>query len=354
MNPDTTAYRDGENFQLPPAMAVEAKGIDDLYLFLFWFSVAFFVAIVVASLWFIYKYPRRKGAHGEAPLHITKLEIFWTVVPFIFIIFLFHLGFKPYIQNAIAAEGATDIRVRASQWRWEFEYPDGSRDTTLHLVVNQPYRMVISSEDVIHAFYIPEFRMKKDAIPGSYSQVAFTANVEGWAHVFCAEYCGAPTTPPGKLEPGSITAPWNGHAGMLTMVKVEKKEEFDKYLEKLSGPGEDPVTHLPETPEKWGARLFVKNGCTACHTTDGSWKGLGPDFKGLFGRDEEMADGSHVTIDDNYIVESITKPNAKKVKTTPKAKSGNPAANYEKTDMPPFVMKEKQMSALITYLKSLK
>jgi cytochrome c oxidase subunit 2 len=329
-------------------MAVESKSVDDLYLFLFWFSVAFFVAIVSAMIWFVYKYPRRPGAHAEPPLHITKLEIFWTVVPFIFIIFMFHLGFKPYIQNAIAAEGAIDIRVRASQWRWEFEYPDGTRDTTLHLVVNQPYRMVISSEDVIHSFYIPEFRMKKDAIPGSYSQLAFTPNVVGDAHVFCAEYCGAPSTPPGKPEPGSISQPWNGHAGMLAMVKVESKEDFDKYLERVSGP--EPG----ESPEKWGARLFVKNGCTACHTTDGSWRGLGPDFKGMYGRDEEMSDGTHVTIDDNYIVESINKPNAKKVKTTAKARAGNPAANYEKTDMPPFVLKERQMSAIIAYLKSLK
>lgn len=347
MNPDT-AFRDGENFQLPPAMSVEAKGIDDLYLFLFWFSVAFFVAVVGAMIWFVYKYPRKKGAHTEPPLHITKLEIFWTVVPFIFIIFLFHLGFKPYITNAIAGEGAVDIRVRASQWRWEFEYPDGSRDTELHLIQGQQYRMVCSSEDVIHSFFIPEFRMKKDCIPGSYTQVAFTPTVKGNAHVFCAEYCGAPSTPPGTPAPGSISQPWNGHAGMLTMVKVETKEEFDKYLEKLSGPQEN------ETPVAWGQRLFMKNGCTACHTTDGSWKGLGPDFKGLYGRDEEMMDGLVVHVDDNYIVESITKPNAKKVKTSAKSKAGNPSANYEKTDMPPFVMKQKQMDAIISYIKSLK
>lgn len=345
---DPTQMTPGENFQLPFAMSAEAKANDDMYLFLFWFSVAFFVVIVGAMIWFVYKYPRKPKAHLEPPIHIAKLEIFWTVVPFIMIIFLFHLGFKPYITNAIAGEGATEIRVRASQWRWEFEYPDGSRDTELHLIVNQPYKVILSSEDVIHSFYIPEFRVKKDAIPGLYSQMALTPIKTGEAHVFCAEYCGAPTTPPGTAPPGSITQPWNGHAGMLTTVKVQTKEEFDKYIEKLSGPQDG------ETPEKWGARLFVKNGCNACHTTDGSYKGLGPDFKGLFGRDEEIADGPTVHVDDNYIVESITKPMAKKVKTTAKAKAGNPAANYEKTDMPPFVMKQKQMDALITYIKSLK
>lgn len=303
-------------------MSAEAASVDSLYMFLFWFSVVFTVGITVATLYFVYSYMRKKGTKAEPPLHITKLEIFWTVVPFLFIIVLFHAGFRPYLQTAIAHEGAIDIRVRASQWRWEFEYPDGTRDTELHLIVNQPYRMVISSEDVIHSFYIPEFRVKKDAIPGLYSALHFTPTQKGNANVFCAEYCGAPKT-----------AGQAGHAGMLALVKVESKEEFQKYIDKFGD---------VEPTAAEGEKLFVKNACPTCHTRDGSGKGQGPEFKGLFGRTETMTDGTPIAVDENYIKESIQKPNAKTVK------------GYENVQMPPFAFKEKQLDALIAYIKTIK
>src|SRR5688572_12175067 len=115
--------------QLPAAMSIEAAGVDSLYYFIYWFSVVFTVAITAATLYFVWKYKRKAGVPFKAAkeLHIDKLEIFWTVTPVVFIVWLFHVGFASYIRNAVAHEGALEIRVRGSQWRWEFEYPNGLR-----------------------------------------------------------------------------------------------------------------------------------------------------------------------------------------------------------------------------------
>lgn len=315
-----------DNFQLPPAMADTAMPVDKAYDFIFWFSVVFTVAITAALLYFITKYKRRPGVKAEPTGHFMKLELFWTITPTIFIFFLFHAGFTGYIRNATAAEGATEIRVRGKKWSWEFEYPTGDREPgELTLELGRPYKMIISSEDVLHSFYIPEFRMKRDAVPGQYSFIQFTPTKAGSAHVFCAEYCGT------------------SHSGMLASVKILPPAEYKEWEKKLGG-----CVGTPEEcePSKWGERLFVKNGCTACHGVGGvgeiaGAKLPGPRLVGLFGRQENTTAGA-VTADENYLRESILRPNAKIV------------AGYTTVQMPPFVMKDNQLDALIAYLKSLK
>src|SRR5688500_13740130 len=161
-------------------MADTAPPIDTAYVFIFWFSVVFTVVITGAMLYFVVKYKRRPGVKSEPTGHFNRLEIFWTVTPTIFIGVLFHVGFASYIKNATAAEGATEIRVRGKKGSWEFEYPSGDRvPGELTLLEGQPYKMIISSDDVLHSFYIPEFRMKRDAVPGQYSFIQFTPNVTG-------------------------------------------------------------------------------------------------------------------------------------------------------------------------------
>lgn len=312
-----------ENWQLPPAMADTAAPIDSAYNFIFWFSVVFTVLITGALLYFVRAYKRRKGVPSEPTGHFNRLEIFWTVTPTIFIFFLFHVGYSGYIRNATAAEGATEIRVRGKKWSWEFEYPDGERfPGELHLEVGRPYKMIISSEDVLHSFYIPEFRMKRDAVPGQYSFIAFTPTVVGDAHVFCAEYCGT------------------SHSGMLATVKVHTKDDYKKWEDESRKPP-------PIPPEKWGEQLFVKNGCPTCHGAGGTGeigggKSPGPKLAGIFGTPQPLVSGGPVTADENYIRESILRPNAKIV------------AGYNNVQMPPFVLKDPQLDALIAYIKSLK
>ncbi len=327
-----------DNYQLPPAMADTAPPIDTAYNFIFWFSVLFFVAVVLTTIYFVMKYKRVKGVKSEPTGHFNKLEIFWTVTPTIFIFGLFHVGFTGYIKNATASEGATEIRARGKKWSWEFEYPSGDRvagldpGPGLHLEVNKPYKMIISSEDVLHSFFIPEFRMKRDAVPGQYSFISFTPTQIGEAHVFCAEYCGT------------------NHSGMLAKVIVESAEDHKKFLDSM---GKMPETcgtpPVPCSPEKWGETLFISNGCTTCHGQGGSGqlggaKSPGPKLAGLFMKPggEMMMTGQAVTPDENYIRESILRPNAKIVQ------------GYNTVAMPPFVFKDPQLDAIIAYIKSLK
>jgi len=305
------------SFQLPAQMSTGAAGIDQLYYFIFWFSVVFTVAITGVMIYFIVKYKRRAGDKPEAPLDLTKLEIFWTVVPVFFIVVLFHIGFKVYIQNALASEGALEIRVRGKKWSWEFEYPNGSREPgELRIPVNRPVKLILSSDDVIHSFYVPGARWKKDAVPGMYSTVAFTPNAIGDLQVFCAEYCGT------------------SHSGMLATIKVVSEDDYKKYLEQV-----DRAPAIP--PQQWGEQLFTKNGCTACHSRDGS-PSPGPTFKGLFHRKESITGGPQIDVDENYIRESILHPQAKIVQ------------GYTNVQMPTFVLKDNQIDALIAYIKTLK
>jgi cytochrome c oxidase subunit II len=325
------------SWQLPPAMSDTAPPVDGVYNFIFWFSVVFTAVITFLVLYFVVKYKRRPGVKSEPTGHFNRLEIFWTVTPTIFIGVLFHVGFSSYIKNATAAEGATEIRVRAKKWSWEFEYPSGDRmPGELVLEQGRPYKMIISSDDVLHSFFIPEFRLKRDAVPGQYSFIQFTPTVTGPAQVFCAEYCGT------------------SHSGMLATVKVvtpAEYKEFEKTLGKCTDPDPKICKRGPdgklETPALWGEKLFVKNNCPTCHGVAGTGqiggsKSPGPKLAGIYNTMQPMAAGAGVMADENYIRESILRPNAKIV------------AGYTTVQMPAFVMKDDQLDAVIAYVKSLK
>jgi cytochrome c oxidase subunit 2 len=305
-------------FQLPEALSAWASDVDEIYYAMYWFSLVFTVAITVAMVWFIAKYKRRKGDKLEPPGNVTVLEITWTVIPVLFIVVLFHIGFKGYVQTAIPYENSLEIRVRGTRWKWEFEYPNGMRENgELSVPVGKPVKLVLSSDDVIHSFYLPSFRIKKDAVPGMYSSINFFPNQLGDAQVFCAEYCGT------------------SHSGMLAQVHVVTQEKFDAYMK------EGPQNPFP-TAEQWGEKLFTQNNCNTCHSRDGS-KSPGPTFQHLSGRHEMMGTPSsmEVTIDDNYLKESIQKPQAKIV------------MGFTQVQMPQFSLSDRQVDALIAYLKTL-
>ncbi len=312
--------------QMPESMAVGASHVDWVYYAIYYFSIFFQVVITGLMFYFVWKYKRRKGDKLETPPDLTRIEILWTVLPLFFIVILFHVGFKGYVKNAIAGDGAIEIRARGKQWLWEFEYANGMKENgKLVVPINRPVKMVMSSDDVIHSFYIPEFRIKKDVVPGMYSNVVFEANKLGPAHVFCTEYCGT------------------SHSGMLADVNVVSQEEFDSYIKE--GPRnpncQDPNAACPaDLKAKWGEQLYVSNACVTCHSRDGS-KLVGPSFKGVYGR-HEVLEGGEVDIDDNYIQESIRKPQAKIVK------------GYTNVVMPMIPLTDRQVEALVEYLKTIK
>jgi cytochrome c oxidase subunit 2 len=307
-----------DNFQLPEQLSTGAAEVDDLYMFCYWFSVLFTAAITAVMLYCIVKFRRSKGAKAEPVGHNLVLELVWTVIPIFFVVWLFHWGFKVYVHNAIAQESSMEIRVRGKKWLWEFEYPNGNRENgVIRIPLNRPVKFVLSSEDVLHSFFVPGARMKKDAVPGMYSNISFTPTTLGDMQVFCAEYCGT------------------SHSGMLATIKVVTPEEFDEYMKK------GPEKPGDKTPAQWGEALYTSNACKTCHSTDGS-KMPGPTWKGLYGKTESMADGTSVTVDENYIKESILKPQAKIT------------AGFTTTQMPPFTLNDAQIDAIIAYMKTLK
>lgn len=304
-----------ESFQLPPQLSTNAAEVDALYNFIYWFSVAFTALITGLMLYFVVKFRRRPGMKASPPGHNTVLEVAWTVLPLVFIVVLFHLGFRAYLHSAVAAEGAMEVRVLAAKWKWDFVYPNGRAEPSeLVLPVNRPVKFILSSEDVLHSFYVPGARLKKDAVPGMYTSMAFTPNTVGTMQVFCAEYCGT------------------SHSGMLATIKVVSQEDFDKFMKE--GDNVEPTAEA-------GEKLYKKNACNTCHSTDGS-KMPGPTWKGIVGREEALVDGSKVTVDENYIKESIQKPMAKVV------------AGFQPV-MPPYPnLTDKHIDAIIAYMKTLK
>jgi cytochrome c oxidase subunit 2 len=325
------------SFDLPPAISSEAADADWLYNFLWWFSMIFWVVITGLMIYWMYKYKRKPGDKLIATGHYPNLEIAWTVIPIFFIIWLFHVGFKAYVKTAMAADDSMEVRVRGQKWFWTFTYPNGrSENNQLYLPVNKPIKFTISASDVLHSFYIPGARMKKDAVPGMYTTMTFTPTELGDTPVYCAEYCGAPDT---NTAPALDGAPLGGHSAMMAWIHIVSQEEFDKMM------SEGPKRPDGLTDAQWGAKLYKENACITCHTVDGS-KGTGPTWKGMFGQpvalNADLSGGvDSTTVDENYVSESILKPQAKIVKGFAPV-------------MPPYTLSDKQIDAIIEYQKTLK
>ena len=318
--------------QLPRQMSTVAADIDQMYYFIFWLSVFFFVAIIGVALWCIIKYRASKHPHATPPGHHDVLELFWTFAPLILLIPMFHYGFKGYVRAMVAPSDAIEMRVRGKQWAWDFYYPGDTEASPSELVVpvSRPVKMVMSSQDVLHSFYIPEFRIKRDVVPGMYSSVWFEAlettskydakenKVSGEPlDLFCTEYCGT------------------SHSQMLAKVHVVSDADYAAFIN-----GKDRAPEGTDLAEV-GADLYKKNACNTCHTVDGGAL-VGPSFKGLFGKNEAFEDGSSVTIDENYIRQSILQPQAKIVK------------GFAGKNMPAFVLKDWKIDALIAFIKKQK
>lgn len=317
------------SIQLPEQRSTFAPMVDDLYMFIFYVSVIFFVGIVGAMMYFAWKYRRREGVSSRPPGHATLLELFWTFSPLLLLAIMFHWGFNAYIYSAKAPTDSIKIRVTAKQWAWGFEHPNGTPEIgSLTVPVNVPVQLIIGSEDVLHSFYVPEFRIKKDAVPGMWTTVWFQATKLGETQVFCTEYCGAPKNSKGNA----------GHSAMLAKINVVPMVEYKRLLKE--GP-QNPFGDTPAASAQWGESIFNTN-CKSCHVNAAGAVGSAPNFWGLYGRQEKLTTGETVTVDDAYILNSIRAPQSQIV------------SGYENINMSAFKLPARQEQAVIDYIKTLK
>lgn len=320
------------SFDLPPALSTLAPTHDWMYDFIWWVSAVFFVAIIVPMVWFCVRYWRGRRHHAIPTGHNMPLEIAWTLAPLILLAFLFHRGFMGYMEGVVAPKDAEEIRVRGMQWNWEFEYPNGHvAQNELTVPVHKPVKLIMSSSDVLHSFFVPAFRVKRDVVPGMYTSLWFEATQKGDAQVFCAEYCGAPEGATGNA----------GHSSMLATIHVVSGQQYKTFLEEAGGPPSE-CSDAPDPKACWGDKLYTEQGCNACHNTGGEMERPAPNWKGVWGTKETLTDGTTVTVDRNYVRESILQPQAKIVK------------GYQNVNMPPFRLNDKQIDAIVAYIKSLK
>jgi len=308
----------GRSFWMPPRASSIAYEVDWLFYFILIIAVFFFLLIVVLMVIFTLRYRAQEGAGPVGGQnHNTALEITWSVIPVILVAIIFYLGFKSFITMTVAPSNSYEILVTAQKWKWLFTYPNGYTSDDLHVPLEVPVELVMSSEDVIHSFYVPAFRVKRDVVPGRYNKLWFRATQKGQFIIFCAEYCGT------------------GHSDMMSLVVVHDPKEFASWLEDAA------ATFARKSPAEAGAELYKTRGCTSCHSLDGS-RGKGPTFKNLFGSTQPLADGTEVKVDENYVRESIMEPLSKL------------AAGYEPI-MPTYKgrLKDREITSIIEFLKTL-
>jgi cytochrome c oxidase subunit 2 len=302
----------------PEQASTVAPRVDALLYFLLAITVFFVALIAGLILYFMVKYRRRGEAHPPVVHGSLALEAAWTIIPFGLTMIIFFWGASIYASLRRPPDDALQVDVVAKQWMWKLQHLEGRREIDeLHIPVGRPVKLVMTSEDVIHSFYVPAFRTKQDVVPGRYTTMWFEATRPGTYHLFCAEYCGTL------------------HAGMIGWVIAMEPAAFQAWL---AGTGPGAAAPAPATG---GEVLFQQLGCVTCHRPDA--KGLGPPLVGLFGSSVRLQDGRTVVADENYLRESILTPQAKIT------------AGYQPV-MPTFqgLIHEEDVMQLIAYIKSLK
>lgn len=307
---------------MPLAASSQAGPIDWLWN-LEVITISFLFALIVAPMAYsLIVFRRKKGDTTDAE-HIegnTNLEITWTVVPLFIVMIFAYLGAGNLAEIRRVDPAAMVVRVTGFQWAWRFEYPTyGVTSDELHVPEGQQILLQMTSNDVLHSFWVPEFRVKQDLVPGRITELRFTPTVIGNYAVRCAEICGT------------------AHAYMESPVIVASQADFDAWMAEQVELAEQQAA----TPEGRGQALVAANGCAACHSINGA-AGIGPTWLGLFGRTETLTDGSTVVVDEDYIHESIEAPQAKIV------------AGFENQLMPTYNFTDEQIADIIAYIKTLR
>jgi len=282
----------GSEFSLLPEQASTiAAHVDALYYFLISVSLFFAALIFFLVIYFAAKYRRRSENEQPPPIHEDlRLELVWTLIPLGLAMVMFAWGANLYFRLSRPPADAMDLYVVGKQWMWKVQHPEGQREINeLHVPVGQPIKLTMTSEDVIHSFFIPAFRIKMDVVPGRYTTTWFEATKTGEFHLFCTEYCGT------------------RHSQMIGRVVVMAPVQYEQWLRNGNGaPGPSG-----EAPEVAGARLFQEQRCATCHGANLGGVVLGPALDGLLGRPVKLQNGETVIADESYIRESILNPTAK-------------------------------------------
>lgn len=304
-------------------MLVQASTIAPKFDVLFWFLVAIslFITLGVAFFIVLFGVRYRRRSPDEIPPEIegsNRLEIAWTVIPTVMALGVFVWAALLFIDMKSPPRNSMVINVIGRQWMWKAQQPTGQwENNELHVPVGVPVKLVLTSQDVIHSFFVPQFRVKQDAVPGIYSEMWFQATKPGVYDIFCAEYCGTQ------------------HSGMVGKVYALEPAQYEAWL---SGEGGTAGAPGAQSPANQGAKLFQDLGCSSCHKAQGP----GPLLNGVYGTQVQLEGGQTATVDDAYIRESILNPQAKVVK------------GFQPI-MPTFKgqVSEAQILNLIAYIKSL-
>jgi len=336
----------------PDAASTFSDDIDWLYFGISWLCIAFFIPIAFCLFYFGWKYRKPKGQAAESNVaHNTKLELAWSIFPSFFLVAMFVFGARSFLDLRMVPDGANELEVQAFKWGWTVHYGRGTYHPELHLLLDQPVKLSMTSSDVIHSLFVPAFRAKKDIVPGRYNYMWFKPTVAServseeelakateetkasggtWDYdkhqftpdgytffdLYCAEYCGT------------------DHSQMQTVVVVhESLEDLNAWIKKYS-------QRTDQSPEEYGKQLYQNRGCKGCHSLDGSRR-TGPSFVEVFGNTRNFASGQSLVADENYIRESILNPKAKIV------------AGYQPA-MPSFKgqFSEDDLYSLVEFLKS--
>ncbi len=289
---------------------------NDVFFFLLAICVFLLALITFLMVYFVIRYRKARNPHPASTEGNFWLELGWTVAPILLVLVMFYYGMTGYDFLRKVPPGAMAVKVLGRQWSWLFQYEKGVQNSTLRVPLGKPVKLLLHSEDVIHSFFVPAFRIKQDVVPGMQTYLWFQATEPGTFDILCAQYCG--------ME----------HAHMRSKVIVLPEEEFTKWyqarLEELKGPPS-------------GSQLYQEKGCVACHSIDGSPR-VGPTFKGLMGRRETVVENGKeetVIVDEAFVRNYIVNPNVKAVKGYPPI-------------MPHIAMTDAELDAIVKYLETLK
>jgi cytochrome c oxidase subunit II len=321
MSDQNVSLMNDGSFWFPGSYSTFSDLVDIQYNAILWLSILFTVAIVFIVLLFTFRYKKSKknNVAFSQIVHNGKLEFLWTFIPFLIVMAIFYWGFKDYLKLTVSPDNPLEVHVVGKKWFWTFEYPQDGIKSINELVVpvGEPVKLVMTSDDVLHSLFIPNFRVKRDLVPNRYSNIWFEANKTGNYLALCTEYCG------------------DAHSNMYADIKVVTRSDYENW--KKSSNSSDDLT-LP----KLGEKLYKSKGCNACHSIDGSMK-IGPSWKGSYGVNREFDVGEKHIVDENYLRESIVYPAKKIVK------------GYQNV-MPSYagLLTDREINGIIEYIKTLK
>jgi cytochrome c oxidase subunit 2 len=294
-----------------------AQKVDSAFLFIAVVSVILLIGITLFMIYSVIRFRKDKNRTASEVEGNLLLEIVWTVVPTVLVMAMFYYGWTGFKFIRKVPPDAMVVKVTARMWSWQFEYENGKKESVLRVPVGKPVKVLLKSDDVIHSFYVPAFRVKEDAVPGLETYLWFRADSPGEYDVFCAEYCGT------------------GHSRMLSKVIALPEDEFREWYEGK----EEGVAAVPH-----GRKLLEEKGCLGCHTTDGSSL-VGPTFKNLYGRKERVFTSGkirEIIINSEYIKRAIKSPGEDVVE------------GYENM-MPSYPdMTEHEIEEIVEYIETLK